>query len=58
MQRVYKVCIEPFARGRLGHLYQAIECTTGTVVAIEDVEFVDADAAAAWMPTFASEINQ
>ncbi|ETV92804.1 serine/threonine protein kinase [Aphanomyces invadans] len=47
----YKVRPDPFARGRLGHVHQAIDCMSGAVVAIEVMGFADPDTALAWYAT-------
>ncbi|KAF0700754.1 Aste57867_8707 [Aphanomyces stellatus] len=54
----YKLCTDPYARGRLGRLYQAIDCASGTVVSIEDIEFTNDEAAAAWYPTLYHEMSE
>ncbi|OQR88350.1 hypothetical protein ACHHYP_06854 [Achlya hypogyna] len=46
----YKICPSYFAKGRLGHLHQAIECSSGTIVAVEEVQLlVDAPDAFAYI---------
>ncbi|OQS06325.1 hypothetical protein THRCLA_01632 [Thraustotheca clavata] len=36
----YKVCPQHFAKGRLGHLHMAIECTSGSIVAVEEIQLI------------------
>ncbi|EQC38778.1 serine/threonine protein kinase [Saprolegnia diclina VS20] len=40
VERTYKLCPTHFGKGRLGHLYDAVECASGTIVSVEEVQLL------------------